>query len=199
VLPQCVIEKLSEMTKGEAIIVTDVGQHQMFTALYYKVTTPRRFLSSGGLGTMGYGFPAAIGAQIGCPDKPVFAICGDGGFQMTLQELAPAMEHKLPVKIVILNNRYLGMVRQWQELFWNRRYSGVDISFQPDFKKLAEAYGAVGIVVEKMSEVEDAFKKAMEINDRPVIIDFHTAREENVFPMIPAGQSIEEMMVNRPK
>ncbi|MCE5315049.1 MAG: biosynthetic-type acetolactate synthase large subunit [Armatimonadota bacterium] len=199
VLPQCVIEKLSEMTNGNAIIVTDVGQHQMFTALYYKVTTPRRFLSSGGLGTMGYGFPAAIGAQVGCPDMPVFAVCGDGGFQMTLQELAPAVEHKLPVKIVLLNNKYLGMVRQWQELFWNKRYSGVDISFQPDFKMLAEAYGAEGIVVEKMSEVEGAFKRAMEINDRPVIIDFHTAREENVFPMIPAGQSIEEMMVNRPK
>jgi acetolactate synthase-1/2/3 large subunit len=199
VLPQCVIDKLWQMTKGDAIIVTDVGQHQMFTALYYKVTKPRQFLSSGGLGTMGYGFPAAIGAQVGCPDKPVFAICGDGGFQMTLQELAPAVEHKLPVKIVLLNNRYLGMVRQWQELFWNRRYSGVDISCQPDFKMLAEAYGAEGIVVEKMNEVEGALEKAMEINDRPVILDFHTAREENVFPMIPAGQSIEEMMVNRPR
>ncbi|MHB9037607.1 MAG: biosynthetic-type acetolactate synthase large subunit [Armatimonadota bacterium] len=199
VLPQCVIEKLSEMTKGEAIIATDVGQHQMFTALYYKTTKPRRFLSSGGLGTMGYGFPAGIGAAIGCPDLPVFVICGDGGFQMTLQELAPALEHKVPVKIVILNNRYLGMVRQWQELFWNRRYSGVDISFQPDFKMLAEAYGCVGIKSEKMSEVEGALKKSLEINDRPVVLDFHTAREENVFPMIPAGQSIEEMMVNRPK
>ncbi|MCL5102945.1 MAG: biosynthetic-type acetolactate synthase large subunit [Armatimonadetes bacterium] len=197
--PQCVISRLSEITNGEAIIVTDVGQHQMFTALYYKVTTPRRFLSSGGLGTMGYGFPAAIGAQVGCPDTPVFAICGDGGFQMTLQELAPAMEHKLPVKIMILNNRYLGMVRQWQELFWNHRYSGVDISFQPDFVKLAEAYGCVGIRVEKMSEVDGAIEKAMEINDRPVILDFRVNREENVFPMIPAGQSIEEMMVNRPK
>ncbi|MCX6346013.1 MAG: biosynthetic-type acetolactate synthase large subunit, partial [Armatimonadetes bacterium] len=195
----CIIERLWELTKGEAIIVTDVGQHQMFTALHYKVTKPRRFLSSGGLGTMGYGFPAAIGAAIGKPELPVFAICGDGGFQMTLQELAPALEHKVPVKILILNNRYLGMVRQWQELFYNRRYSGVDIAFQPDFKMLAEAYGCVGIRVEKMSEVDAAFKQAMEINDRPVVMDFHTAREENVFPMIPAGQSIEEMMVNRPK
>lgn len=199
VMPQCVIDRLWEKTKGEAVIVTDVGQHQMFTALHYKVTKPRRFLSSGGLGTMGFGFPAAIGAKVGTPDLPVFVVCGDGGFQMTLQELAPALEHRIPVKIVLLNNRYLGMVRQWQELFWNKRYSGVDISFQPDFKMLAEAYGCVGIKIDKMSEVDAAFDKAMEINDRPVLLDFHTAREENVFPMIPAGQSIEEMMVNRPK
>ena len=121
VLPQCVIAKLSDFANGEAIIVTDVGQNQMFSALFCKITKPRRFLSSGGLGTMGYGFPAAIGAQVGCPDLPVFAICGDGGFQMTLQELAPAVEHKLPIKIILINNGYLGMVRQWQELFWNKR------------------------------------------------------------------------------
>lgn len=198
-LPQCVISKIWEMTKGDVVLVTDVGQHQMFAALHYKVTRPRRFLSSGGLGTMGYGLPAAIGAQVGCPDETVVAICGDGGFQMTVQELAPAVEHKLPIKICLMNNKYLGMVRQWQELFWNNRYSGVDISVQPDFVKLAEAYGAAGIRVEKMSEVEPAFKKALEINDRPTIIDFVVRREENVFPMIPAGQSIEEMMVNRPK
>ena len=198
-LPQCVIAKVSDMTKGEAIVVTDVGQNQMFSALYHKVSTPRRWLSSGGLGTMGYGFPAAIGAQVGCPDTPVFVICGDGGFQMTLQELAPAVEHKLPIKIVLLNNRYLGMVRQWQELFWNSRYSGVDISAQPDFKLLAEAYGAVGMRVTKASEMDDAFAKAMEVTDRPTLIDFRISQEENVFPMIPAGQSIEEMMVNRPK
>jgi len=199
VLPQCVIAKLSEFTKGEAIIVTDVGQNQMFSALFYKVRKPRRWLSSGGLGTMGYGFPAAIGAQVGCPDMPVFVICGDGGFQMTLQELAPAVEHKLPIKIVLLNNGYLGMVRQWQELFWNKRYSGVDISAQPDFVMLAEAYGAVGMRVTKADEIDDAFAKAMEVNDRPTLIDFHVSPEENVFPMIPAGQSIEEMMVNRPR
>ncbi len=198
-LPQCVLDKLSEVTGGECIIVTDVGQHQMFSALYYRVTRPRHFLSSGGLGTMGYGFPAAIGAQVGCPDKCVFAVCGDGGFQMTLQELAPAVEHKLPVKVLIMNNGYLGMVRQWQELFWNGRYSGVDISVQPDFVKLAEAYGAVGMRITKMSEVEDTFRKAMDITDKPVVIDCVIHREENVFPMIPAGQSIEEMMVNRPK
>jgi len=197
--PQCVISKLSDMLKGEGIIVTDVGQHQMFSALFYKIVKPRHWLSSGGLGTMGYGFPAAIGAQVGCPDKHVFAICGDGGFQMTLQELAIAVEHKLPVKIVLMNNQYLGMVRQWQELFWNHRYSGVDLSVQPDFVKLAEAYGAVGLRVHKMSEVEGAIEKSMEITDRPTLIDFRVSREENVFPMIPAGQSIEEMMVNRPK
>jgi acetolactate synthase-1/2/3 large subunit len=198
-LPQCVLDKLWDVTQGECIVVTDVGQHQMFTALYYRVTKPRHFLSSGGLGTMGFGFPAAIGAQVGCPDKSVFAICGDGGFQMTLQELAPAVEHKLPVKILLMNNGYLGMVRQWQELFWNSRYSGVDISVQPDFVKLAEAYGAVGLRVEKMSELEPALRRSMEVTDRPTIIDCRIHREENVFPMIPAGQSIEEMMVNRPK
>ena len=198
-LPQCVISKVSDMMNGEAIIVTDVGQNQMWSALFCNITKPRRFLSSGGLGTMGYGFPAAICAQVGCPKLPVFVICVDGGFQMTLQELAPAVEHKLPIKIILLNNRFLGMVRQWQELFWNGRYSGVDISAQPDFKMLAEAYGAVGIRVTKPDEVEGALSRAMEVNDRPVLIDFRVSREENVFPMIPAGQSIEEMMVNRPR
>lgn len=197
--PQCVIDRIWNITQGDAILVTDVGQHQMFAALFYKVTRPRGFLSSGGLGTMGYGFPAAIGAQIGCPDSVVIAVCGDGGFQMTLQELAPAVEHRLPVKIMLMNNGYLGMVRQWQELFWSGRYSGVDISVQPDFKMLAEAYGAVGIRVERMSDVDDAIRRALEVDDRPVIVDFRVSREENVFPMIPAGQSIEEMMVNRPR
>jgi len=197
-LPQCVIDRVWNLTKGEAVVVTDVGQHQMWTAQFYRVTKPRRFLSSGGLGTMGYGFPAAIGAAAGCPELPVFVVCGDGGFQMTLQELAPAVEHRLPVKIILMNNGYLGMVRQWQQLFWNSRYSGVDISVQPDFKMLAEAYGAVGLGCERLSEVDGVLKKAMEVNDRPVLIDFRVHREENVFPMIPAGQSIEEMMVNRP-
>lgn len=198
-LPQCIIQRIWDATKGEAVLVTDVGQHQMFAALHWKVTKPRRFLSSGGLGTMGYGFPAAIGAQTARPNDTVIVICGDGGFQMTLQELAPAVEHKLPIKICLMNNGYLGMVRQWQELFWNNRYSGVDISVQPDFVKLAEAYGAVGLRVKEMGEVDGTIKKALAVNDRPTIIDFSIHREENVFPMIPAGQSIEEMMVNRPK
>lgn len=197
--PQFVIQKIWEQTKGEAIVVTDVGQHQMWTAQFYRCKHPRRFLSSGGLGTMGYGFPAAIGAQVAQPDKTVWAIVGDGGFQMTLQELATAVEQKLPVKIALMNNGFLGMVRQWQELFWNRRYSGVDINVQPDFVKLVEAYGAVGIKVETRAEVEPAIKKAMKVKDRPALIDFHVVKEENVFPMIPAGQSIEEMMVQRPK
>ncbi len=198
-LPQCVIQRIWEATKGEAVVVTDVGQHQMFAALHYKVKRPRNFLSSGGLGTMGYGFPASIGAQVARPDETVVVICGDGGFQMTLQELAPAVEHRLPIKICLMNNKYLGMVRQWQELFWNNRYSGVDISAQPDFVKLAEAYGAVGLRVENLGQVDTTIKKALDVTDRPTLIDFRIHREENVFPMIPAGQSIEEMMVNRPK
>lgn len=197
--PQYVIEKIWEVTDGEAIAVTGVGQHQMWAAQFYKCKYPRQFLSSGGLGTMGYGFPAGIGAQIGCPDKIVFVIDGDGSFQMNVQELMTAVSHKVPVKIAILNNQYLGMVRQWQELFWNRRYSGVDIEAQPDFVKLAEAYGAVGLRVTDKKDVESAIRKSLEYTDRPVLIDFHIAREENVFPMIPAGQSIEEMMVHRPK
>lgn len=197
--PQYVIEKILEVTDGEAIAVTGVGQHQMWAAQFYKCKYPRQFLSSGGLGTMGYGFPAGIGAQIGCPDKIVFVIDGDGSFQMNVQELMTAVSHKVPVKIAILNNQYLGMVRQWQELFWNRRYSGVDIEAQPDFVKLAEAYGAVGLRVTDKKDVESAIRKSLEYTDRPVLIDFHIAREENVFPMIPAGQSIEEMMVHRPK
>jgi acetolactate synthase-1/2/3 large subunit len=197
--PQYVIEQIWELTDGEAIVATGVGQHQMWTAQFYKCKYPRQFLSSGGLGTMGYGFPAGIGAKIGRPDKTVFVIDGDGSFQMNSQELMTAVMHKVPVKVAIMNNGYLGMVRQWQELFWNRRYSGTDISAQPDFVKLAEAYGAVGMRVDKKNQVMDALKKSLEYDDRPVLIDFRIKREENVFPMIPSGQSIEEMMVNRPK
>lgn len=197
--PQYVIEQIWKVTGGNAIVATGVGQHQMWTAQFYKCKYPRQFLSSGGLGTMGYGLPAAIGAQVGQPDKTVFAIDGDGSFQMNVQEMMTAVESKIPVKVAILNNGFLGMVRQWQELFWNRRYSGVDISAQPDFVKLAEAYGAVGLRAEKKSQVTDILKKSLEYKDVPVIIDFHIEREENVFPMIPAGQSIEEMMVHRSK
>lgn len=197
--PQYIIEQIWEATKGDAVVVTEVGQHQMWAAQFYKCTYPRQFISSGGLGTMGFGLPAAIGAQIARPDKVVFDIAGDGSIQMNVQELIPALVHKLPIKIAIMNNRYLGMVRQWQELFWNGRYSGVEISAQPDFVKLADAYGAVGISVEKPEDVRSAIEQAMEVNDRPTIMDFRIVREENVFPMIPAGQSIEQMMVERPK
>ncbi|MHB1001748.1 MAG: biosynthetic-type acetolactate synthase large subunit [Armatimonadota bacterium] len=199
VYPQYVIEKILEVTNGDAIIATGVGQHQMFAAQFYKCKFPRQFLSSGGLGTMGYGLPAGLGAQIGCPDQTVFVIDGDGSIQMNMQELMTAVVYKVPIKIAILNNQYLGMVRQWQELFWKGRYSETDISVQPDFVKLAEAYGAVGLRAETKDQVMDVLKKSLEYTDRPVIMDFHTIREENVFPMIPAGQSIEEMMVNRPE
>ena len=197
--PQYVIEQIWEITNGEAIAVTGVGQHQMWAAQFYRCKYPRQFLSSGGLGTMGYGLPAGIGAQVGQPDKPVFVIDGDGSFQMNVQEVMTAVADKIPVKVAILNNGFLGMVRQWQELFWNHRYSGVDISAQPDFVKLAEAYGAIGLRVDKKKDVADAIRKSLEYKDKPVIMDFHIEREENVFPMIPAGQTIEEMMVNRPK
>ncbi|MCX6375202.1 MAG: biosynthetic-type acetolactate synthase large subunit [Armatimonadetes bacterium] len=198
-LPQYVIEKIWEVTKGEAVVATGVGQHQMWAAQFFRCQYPRQFLSSGGLGTMGYGLPAGIGAQIGLPKKTVFVIDGDGSFQMNVQELMTAVENKVPVKVAIMNNQYLGMVRQWQELFWNRRYSGVDISAQPDFVKLAEAYGAVGLRCDKRADVVKTLKKSLEYKDVPVIMDFRIEREENVFPMIPTGQSIEEMMVQRPK
>ena len=189
--PQFVIEQICELTKGDAIITTEVGQNQMWTAQFYKFINPRSLLSSGGLGTMGYGFPAAIGAKIGCPDKLVIDIAGDGSFQMNIQELITAVSYKVPVKVAILNNRYLGMVRQWQELFYNRRYSCSDICSQPDFVKLAEAYGAVGLRVTESQEVRKTLEKAFSI-DKPVIIDFQVDREENVFPMVPAGAPINE-------
>lgn len=192
--PQFVIEKLYELTKGEAIIATEVGQNQMWTAQYYKFKYPRTFITSGGLGTMGFGFPAAIGAQIGNPDKLVINIAGDGSIQMNIQELATAMENRLPIKIIILNNGYLGMVRQWQELFYGKRYSQVKFHLLPDFVKLAEAYGAVGIKITKPEEVEPTLKKILTMNSL-VILDVHIAPEENVFPMVPAGKSTTEMIL----
>ncbi|MFN3568341.1 MAG: biosynthetic-type acetolactate synthase large subunit, partial [Caldimicrobium sp.] len=192
--PQFVIEKLYELTKGEAIICTEVGQNQMWTAQFYKFKYPRTLITSGGLGTMGFGFPAAIGAQIGNPGKLVIDIAGDGSIQMNIQELATAMDQKLPIKIIILNNGYLGMVRQWQELFYERRYSAVKFITQPDFVKLAEAYGAVGMRITKPQEVEPALKKALSI-DKLVILDVIIAPEENVFPMVPAGKATTEMIL----
>ncbi len=193
-MPQYVIEKISEVTAGKAIICTEVGQHQMWTAQHYKFENPRSFLSSGGLGTMGYGFPAAIGAKVGCPDVPVIDIAGDGSIQMNIQELGTAVQYQLPVVICILNNQYLGMVRQWQGLFYGGRYSYTDMMSQPDFVKLAEAYGAVGIRVEQASEIEPALKKALEVKDRPVIIDFVVEREVDVYPMVPPGGSLIDML-----
>ena len=191
--PQFIVEKICQITRGEAIIATEVGQNQMWAAQYYRFTRPRSFISSGGLGTMGYGFPASIGAQVGCPDKVVFDIAGDGSFQMNIQELATAVNYNIPVKVAILNNGYLGMVRQWQQLFYNSRYSQVDLKGTPDFVKLAQAYGAKGIRVDKADEVEPALNKALS-TDGPVIIDFRICREENVYPMVPAGANLSHII-----
>lgn len=192
--PQYVLEQICEATKGDAIICTEVGQHQMWTAQFYNFTKPRTMLSSGGLGTMGYGFPAAIGAQLGKPNAHVFDIAGDGSIQMNIQELATAVANKLPVKIAILNNCYLGMVRQWQELFYKHRYSHVCLNgTEPDFVKLAEAYGAVGMRITKKEDVRAAIDKALAI-DNTVIMDFVIEREENVYPMVPAGEAINKMI-----
>jgi acetolactate synthase I/II/III large subunit len=207
-----VMEAINNNVPEDTIVTTDVGQHQMWTAMYYKFKYPRSFITSGGLGTMGFGFPAAIGAQIANPGQRVLCVTGDGSFQMNLQELATAVVEDLPVIIVIMNNGYLGMVRQWQELFFDKRYSstclmkckhrnaecGGDyekcVKFLPDFVKLADSYGAVGIRVKTKEELDAAFKKALETKDTPVIIDVITEREENVWPMVPAGASLDEVL-----
>ena len=192
--PQYVIEKLYELTRGQAIITTEVGQNQMWAAQYYHFNRPGHFITSGGLGTMGFGLPAAIGAQIACPDKLVVDVAGDGSIQMNSQELMTAVECGLPVKVVILNNRYLGMVRQWQELFYDRRYACTAMEQAPDFVKLAEAYGAVGLRTEKPEEVEAVLKEGL-FSDKTVIMDFVVEREESVYPMVPAGAPITEMLL----
>ncbi|HXV18533.1 MAG TPA: biosynthetic-type acetolactate synthase large subunit [Candidatus Omnitrophota bacterium] len=194
VRPQYAIQKLCEILGTNAIVSTDVGQHQMWAAQYYKVDGPNQFLTSGGLGTMGYGFPAAIGAQFAFPKKTVVCITGDGSFQMNIQEFSTAVVHKLPVKIAIINNNYLGMVRQWQEKFYNHRYSSSDMEGNPDFVKLAEAYGAVGRQVTLKKDVEEAIRWSKTITDRPCVLDFVVEKEENVYPMIPSGKSFEEIM-----
>lgn len=199
IMPQRVIQQISEITEGNAIVTADVGQHQMWTAQYYKFNHPRSWINSGGLGTMGFGFPAALGAAVGCPDRTVVAIVGDGGFQMTPWELTTAVHHKVPVKIAILNNGYLGMVRQWQQLFYGRRYSHSHLEpSNPDFVKLAEAYGAVGLRATHPDEVRPTLEAAMKITDRPVVMDFVVKQEENVYPMIPAGQSFYDMVESDP-
>ncbi|MGC9021585.1 MAG: biosynthetic-type acetolactate synthase large subunit [Dissulfurimicrobium sp.] len=192
--PQYVIERLYDMTKGRAIITTEVGQNQMWTAQFYKFDEPRTLLTSGGLGTMGYGFPAAIGAQIAFPDKLVVDVAGDGSIQMNIQEMATAMEQKLPVKIVILNNQFLGMVRQWQELFYEKRYVATRFQVVPDFVRLAEAYGAKGFRATRPEEVDQVLKQGLE-TDGLVIMEFAIAREEGVFPMVPAGKATTEMLL----
>ena len=191
--PQYVVEEVYKATKGDAVICTEVGQNQMWAAQFYQYTKPRTYISSGGLGTMGYGFPAAIGAQVGRPKSTVIDIAGDGSIQMNIQELITAVSNKLPIKIVILNNSYLGMVRQWQELFYKKRYSGTCLDCSPDFVKLAEAYGAVGMRISKKSEVRPALEKALKI-DNTVVMDFKVEKEENVYPMVPAGEAINRMI-----
>ncbi len=192
--PEFVVEKIYEVSKGDAIICTEVGQNQMWAAQFYQYDKPRTWLSSGGLGTMGYGFPAAIGAQIACPDKLVFDIAGDGSIQMNIQELATAVINKLPVKVAILNNGFLGMVRQWQELFFKERYSHTNLDVIPDFVKVAEAYGAAGLRATRPDEVVPVLKEALKIKDRPVFMDFVVDWKEKVFPMVPAGAAIDEMI-----
>ena len=189
--PQYVIEQLYEATKGDAIITTGVGQHQMWAAQFYKYTQPRHFLSSGGLGTMGYGLPAAIGAQIGCPDKLVIDIDGDSSFNMTLTELSTAVQYELPIKVCLINNGYMGMVRQWQEMFYGKRYSQSSLK-NPDFANLAKAFGVAGITVDKKADVTAAIEQML-ATDGPCLVDFKVAREENVWPMVATGKGLHEM------
>jgi len=192
--PQFVIEKIHEITKGEVIITTEVGQNQMWTAQAFKFTKPRTFLTSGGLGTMGYGFPAAIGAQVAFPDRTVIDIAGDGSIQMNIQELATAVQYNLPVKVAILNNHCLGMVRQWQQLFYEQKYIQSVFDVVPDFVKLAEAYGAVGLRATRPEEVEGVIRRALSI-PKPVLMEFVIDQNECVYPMVPAGAPITEMIL----
>jgi len=197
---QHILDELFKMTDGKIVVATDVGQHQMWSAQFSKTVRPDDWLSSGGAGTMGYGFPAAIGAQFGRPKEQVWAIVGDGGFQMTMSELATACVHKLPVKVIVLNNHYLGMVRQWQELFYDDRRSGVDLEGNPDFAKLADAYpGAKGLTLKRPADIRKILKRAMDYNDGPVIINAECEKADNVFPMIPAGRALEDMIIERPR
>jgi len=191
--PQRAVQAVFEATGGEAIVTSDVGQHQMWAAQYYGFPEPRRWINSGGLGTMGFGLPAAMGAAVGCPDKTVVCIAGDGSIQMNAQELATCSQNGIPVKVVILNNGYLGMVRQWQELFWDKRYSQVDMGSFPDFVKLAEAHGATGIRLTDKSTLVDDLKAAI-ATEGPVVVDVRVTAEENVYPMIPAGQAARDMV-----
>jgi acetolactate synthase-1/2/3 large subunit len=191
--PQYMVQALYEATGGDAIVTSDVGQHQMWAAQHYHFDKPRRWINSGGLGTMGFGLPAALGAQVGCPDQTVVCIAGDGSIQMNIQELATCSEDKIPVKVFIMNNGYLGMVRQWQELFWDKRYSHVDMGSYPDFVKLAEAYGATGMRFTDKATLVDDMKRAL-ATEGPVVVDVRVTREENTYPMIAPGQAAREMV-----
>jgi acetolactate synthase-1/2/3 large subunit len=196
-LPQYVLTRLAEATRGESIVVTGVGQHQMWAAQYCTFQEPNTLITSGGLGSMGFEVPAALGAKMGRPDKTVWSVAGDGGFQMTMCDLATAVENKIDVKFAILNNGTLGMVHQWQDLFYERDYFSTVYSGNPDFVKLAEAYGITGLRVTRRDQVSDVIQQALE-TPGPVVVDFVVKRGENVYPMIPAGESVNEMMESPP-
>jgi acetolactate synthase-1/2/3 large subunit len=191
--PQYMVEALYEATGGDAIVTSDVGQHQMWAAQYFHFARPRRWINSGGLGTMGFGLPAAMGAKVGCPDETVVCIAGDGSVQMNMQEMATCVEHAIPIKVFIMNNGFLGMVRQWQELFWDGRYSQVEMGKSPDFVKLAEAYGATGLRFEDKHTLVDDMRQALN-TEGPVLVDVRVTKEENTYPMIPAGQAARDMV-----
>jgi acetolactate synthase-1/2/3 large subunit len=192
-MPQTVIRRIGELTHHDAIITTEVGQHQMWTAQHYGFEKPRTFLSSGGLGTMGYGLGASIGAQIGCPDKKVFNIAGDGSFRMNLTELATAVEYNLPIVVVLMNNHVLGMVRQWQDLFYDKRFSHTTIDRGTDFVKLAEAFGAVGLTITRQDQIDEVLNKAMSAG-KPVVINVEIGRDCMVYPMVAPGKALEDVI-----
>ena len=194
--PQFVVDKLYEVTNGEAFITSDVGQHQMWAAQLYKYKYPKRWINSGGLGAMGFGLPSAMGVQIANPDSLVCCVTGEASIQMCIQELSTCLQYGLPIKIINLNNRYMGMVRQWQEFFYKGRYTMSYMDALPDFVKLAQSYGHIGVKVEKPSDVESAIKDALKINDKCVFIDFITDQNENVYPMIATGKAHNEMILS---
>jgi acetolactate synthase-1/2/3 large subunit len=191
--PQYMVQAMFEATNGDAIVTSDVGQHQMWAAQWYGFRRPRQWINSGGLGTMGFGLPSAMGAKVACPDDDVVCLAGDGSLIMNVQELATCVDENIPVKVFLMNNGYLGMVRQWQELFWDRRYSAVKMGSSPDWVKLAEAFGARGMRIEDKGELVDGFREALQ-EDGPVLVDVRVTAEENCYPMIPAGQAARDMV-----